>query len=195
MLFKDISHDKKTIYSLKENEKVVFFLHNREGDITFKLAGVGAEAHVFALFSLSGDMNMSSKIIQTHIAPNTKSSFIGRSILSDHSSFDWKGLVKIKKSASDSEGYQEMRNLLLSKEASALALPSLEIENNNVKCGHATTTSAPNKESLFFLQSRGFSASESEHILVDGFIRDIIEKLPIDEKEKNALTQSIFTTP
>ena len=192
MIFKDISNDKKKIYTLGENERIVFFLHNRSGDIEFKLAGTGAEAHVFALFSLSEDNRIASKITQIHLAPNTKSSLMGRSILSDRSSFDWQGLIKIKKNSFLSEGHQEMRNLLLSEEASASALPSLEIENNMVKCGHASTTSSLNKESLFFLQSRGFSESEASRILVEGFANDLFEKLPINPEQTESLFQSVF---
>jgi Fe-S cluster assembly protein SufD len=194
MKYIDISHDKKKTYTLGENEKVVFFLHNRPGDITFRLTGSGAEAHVFALFSLSGNMRIESKIMQVHLAQNTTSSLVGRSVLSGQSTFDWQGLIKIKKSAALSDGHQEMRNLLLSEEASAFALPSLEIENNAVRCGHATATSAPNKESLFFLRSRGFSESEARRILVEGFIRDIIERLPIEDAQREILFQSVNDT-
>lgn len=191
MKYIDISHDKKKTYTLGENEKVVFFLHNRPGDITFRLTGAGAEAHVFALFSLSGKTSLRSDITQIHLAQNTASSLVGRSVLSGQSTFDWQGLIKIKKSAALSDGHQEMRNLLLSEEASAFALPSLEIENNAVRCGHATATSAPNKESLFFLRSRGFSESEARRILVEGFIRNIIERLPIEDAQREILFQSV----
>ncbi len=194
MKYIDISHDKKKTYTLGENEKVVFFLHNRPGDITFRLTGAGAEAHVFALFSLSGNMRIGSKITQIHLAQNTASSLVGRSVLSGQSTFDWQGLIKIKKSAALSDGHQEMRNLLLSEEASAFALPSLEIENNAVRCGHATATSAPNKESIFFLRSRGFSESEARRILVEGFIRDILERLPIEDTQREILFQSVNDT-
>lgn len=191
MIFKDISHDKNKTYTLGENEKIVFFLHNRPGNITFRLTGSGAEAHVFALFSLSGKTALRSDITQIHLAEHTTSSLVGRSILSGQSAFDWHGLIKIKKTAALSDGHQEMRNLLLSEEASAFALPSLEIENNAVRCGHATATSAPNKESLFFLRSRGFSESEARRILVEGFIRDILERLPIEDTRREILFQSV----
>ncbi len=194
MIYKDISNDKKKIYTLKENEKVIFFLHNRDGDITFRLAGAGAEAHIFALFSLFGEMKMRSNITQTHLAQNTTSSLVGRSVLFGQSTFNWQGLIKIKKSASLSDGHQEMRCLLLSPEASALTLPSLEIENNDVHCGHAATTSTPSKEALFFLRSRGFSNPQAERILIEGFARDILERLPVHDTTKEALLQSVFQT-
>lgn len=177
MIFKDISNDKKKIYTLGENEKVVYFLHNRPGDIEFRLAGAGAEARVFALFSLSGDTKIESRITQIHLAPDTASSLVGRSILSDRSSLDWKGLIKIRKNASGSDGHQEMRNLLLSRDASALAIPSLEIENNDVRCGHASATSAPNKDSLFFLRSRGLSEPLAERMLVEGFTQSLFDEI------------------
>ncbi len=194
MKFLDISTDKKSVYTLSENEKVVFFLHNRPGDIEFRLAGSGAEAHVFAIFSLSEKMNVESKITQIHLVHDTVSSFRGRSILSDQSSFHWQGLINIRKDAAHSDGHQEMRNLLLSEDASALAIPSLEIENNAVRCGHATATSAPNKESLFFLRSRGFSETAAERMIIEGFANDILERLPLPSEEQKQLLQSILKT-
>lgn len=194
MKFFNITTEQKKIYTLKANEKCVFFLFNRPGDITFRLAGAGAESRIFALFSLSKDKKIESRITQIHAAPNTKSSLVGRSILSGRGALNWQGLVKIHKKACGSDGHQEMRNLLLSPEASALTIPSLEIDNNDVRCGHAATTSTPNKEALFFLQSRGFSHAEAERILIEGFVRDILERLPASDTLKEALLQSIFQT-
>lgn len=191
MIFTDITTDTQTTYSLKANEKRIFFLHNRPGDIEFRLAGTGSEARVFALFSLSGDTKIESRITQIHLAPDTASSLMGRSILSDRSSLDWKGLIKIEKNASGSDGHQEMRNLLLSDDASALAIPSLEIENNDVRCGHASATSAPNRDSLFFLRSRGLSEPLAERMLVEGFINDMLERLPLSAEQKESIFQSV----
>lgn len=193
MKYINISHDKKNVYILKENEKVVFFLYNRKGEITFKLAGANAEAHIFSIVSLSGTEVLQSQIRQIHSVPHAISSFIGRAIISDNASLDWQGCIHIQKNAHHSDGHQEMRSLLLSPEASTFSFPSLEIENNDVHCGHAATASAPNKDSLFFLQSRGFSEEMAQNILVEGFIQDILEKLPTNSIQKEKLLQLILT--
>lgn len=178
MKYIDITHDKKAWYRLQKNERVTFFLRNRSGDLSFELLGEHAEARVIALSTLEKKEDQTLRITQIHRAPNTKSSFVGRSVLSDAASIDWQGLIHIGKNASGSDAHQEMRNLLLSENASAIAIPSLEIETNDVTCGHATTTSTLHPDHLFFLRSRGLSRGDAEHLLIEGFTGSVLERLP-----------------
>jgi Fe-S cluster assembly protein SufD len=175
--FHDITHDTETTYRLSAHEQAVFFLWNRPGDITFELCGEGAAAHIFALFTLTGSERRASHIHQVHLAPKTTSSFTGRSLLSQESTCDWKGSLSIAKDAAQSEGHQEMRQLLLSREARASSFPSLEIKTDDVRCGHAATLSALDSEHLFFLQSRGLSESQATTLIAQGFISDLFEKI------------------
>lgn len=175
MKFIDITTDTKSIYRLKENERAVFFLFNRGGDITFDLRGDRSEAHIIALFDLGNDDLLESRITQIHRGADTRSSLSGRSILRDRASCDWQGLLSIRSSAVRSDAHQEMRHLLLSPETHASSLPSLEIEQNDVRCGHAATMSAPDQEQKYFLESRGLSPSQAEAIIAQGFIRSIVE--------------------
>lgn len=177
MQFIDITYDTKSLYRLKENERVVFFLFNRGGDITIDLRGDRSEAHIIALFDLSSDEQIISQIKQIHRGTDTTSSFIGRSLLSGKATCDWQGFLSIKKRAVRSDGYQEMKQLLLSTEAEARSFPSLEIENNEVRCGHAATMSAPDAEQMYFLESRGFSPAQAEKLIAQGFVRHIVDTI------------------
>lgn len=175
--FRDITHDTQTTYRLAADEQTVFFLHNRGGNISFELTGPRAEAHIFALFDLALDTQVDSTIHQVHVAPQTVSSFTGRSILSDQAICHWKGSLSIAKNASQSSGHQEMRHLLLSSDVKASAFPSLEIETDDVRCGHAATMSAPDPEQLFFLRSRGLSEPAAISLIAQGFSQDLFEKI------------------
>lgn len=175
--FRDITHDTQTTYRLATDEQAVFFLRNRGGDITFELTGPRAEAHIFALFDLALDNQIESTIRQVHVAPQTVSSFTGRSILSDQATCHWKGSLSIAKNASQSSGHQEMRHLLLSSDVKASSFPSLEIETDDVRCGHAATMSAPDPEQLFFLRSRGLSEPAAISLIAQGFSQDLFEKI------------------
>ena len=175
--FRDITHDTQTTYHLAADEQAVFFLRNRGGDITFELTGPRAEAHIFALFELTEDTLVDSTIHQVHLAPQTVSSFTGRSILSDQATCHWKGSLSIAKNASQSSGHQEMRHLLLSSDVKASSFPSLEIETDDVRCGHAATMSAPDPEQLFFLRSRGLSEATAIALIAQGFSQDLFEKI------------------
>jgi Fe-S cluster assembly protein SufD len=177
MRFEDISTEKQTTYRLGANEKAVFFMLNRSGNLVFELAGTGAEAHIFALFTGKGADKAGLAITQRHLAPKTVSHALIKSALSDQSSFTYDGLIRIEKKALLSDASQECRSLLLSPDASASSRPSLEILNDDVSCRHAATASSVDAEQLFFAQSRGLSKAQATELLVQGFFNDVLNKM------------------
>lgn len=174
MIFKDISHDKKKIYTLGENERVSFFLLNRSGEITFRLTAPGAEAHIYALYTGKNEDRHTLSITQHHLAPQTKSSALVKSVLDDTASFSYFGTIRIEKKASRAIATQENRNLLLSLTASVETNPTLVILNHEVICHHAATTSAPKAEQLFALASRGIPRADAIRLIAEGFQKDIL---------------------
>lgn len=177
MEFRDITNDKKTLYPLKENEQVVFFMLNRSGDITFELTGPHATAHVFAFFVGKGQKECHLNISQQHLAPHTTSRVLVKSILDDDSQFSYRGTLHIREDATLSDASQENRNLLLSPRAKASSEPALEILTSNVRCHHATTTSPLNAEQLFTLKTRGLSPKQAEQLLINGFLQSSLDSL------------------
>lgn len=188
MKFLDISHDTQNHYTLEEGEKRVFFLWNRDGEITFDLTGRDAQAHIFAFFSLNQETKKSLNIIQKHQSPNTVSHVTVKSVLHDKTECAYEGTIHIAKEASLSDASQESRTLLLSTEARSTAKPMLEILQNDVRCHHAATVSPLNQETLFFAKSRGLSEAQAADLLVNGFFDASIEKmstlLSFQEQEK-----------
>jgi len=177
MRLHDISTDTQSLYQLTENERVVFFILNRSGDITFELTGVGAEAHVFAFFIGNGKEQCHLNISQKHLAPKTISRVLVKSILDDESEFSYRGTLHIAKNATLSDASQENRNLLLSSKAHAISEPALEILTSDVRCHHAATTSPLNTEQLFFSQARGLSKAEAQSLILHGFLQSSLESM------------------
>jgi Fe-S cluster assembly scaffold protein SufB len=177
MKFKDISQDKKNLYILKKNEQCVFYMLNRNGKITFELAGENAEAHIFSFFIGKKTDKGALVITQKHIAPQTTSRALIKSVLFDESEYNFSGLIAVNKQAKQSDTSQESRTLLLSHFASASAKPSLEILTDDVKCKHSATVSSLNPETLFFARSRGLSETQATKLLINGFFNDAIEKM------------------
>lgn len=177
MKFKDISQDKKNLYTLKKNERCIFYMLNRNGKITFELAGTNAEAHIFSFYIGRKDDKGALNITQKHTAPKTTSHTIVKSVLFDESEYNFSGLITVNKQAKQSDVSQESRTLLLSPFASVSAKPSLEILTDDVKCKHAAASSSLNPESLFFAKSRGLSEKQATALLVNGFFNDSIEKM------------------
>lgn len=177
MQFRDISNDKESTYTLGEGEQCVFFMRNRLGNLVFELAGIGAEAHIFAIFTGKGDAEAELNIVQKHLAPKTVSHALIKSALSGNSSFSYQGLIRIEQDASLSDASQECRSLLLSPDASASSRPSLEILNDDVRCRHAATASSIDPAELFFAESRGLPKPLATKLLAEGFFKDVSEKM------------------
>jgi Fe-S cluster assembly protein SufD len=81
-----------------------------------------------------------------------------------------KGLVKIGKSAQETDEYLELRVLMLDKTTVATVEPELEIEANNVKAGHGASVGKVDREQLLYLMSRGISKDTAEAQIVNGWL-------------------------
>lgn len=177
MLFKNITTEKKTTYRLDTDERCVFFLFNRSGEISFELAGVGAEAHIFSFFIGKDKEKHALRITQNHLAPKTTSHMLIKSVVSDEASCTYEGTIYINKKASQSDASQESRAILLSSDAVVSMKPTLEILASDVICNHKATASPLNKEALFFAKTRGLSLSQAETLLLSGFFNDALVKM------------------
>ncbi len=196
MHFKDITTDIETIYTLTENERYVFFLFNRSGNITFNLIHKNAEAYIFAFFIGKGEEKYTLTITQNHSATHSISHTLIKSVVSDTSSCTYDGTIFIENKAINSDASQESRALLLSSDASVSMKPTLEILADDVKCSHKATASPLNSEAIFFAESRGISLPKAEKLLIDGFLNDAFEKmsiLSVDEKILSALRNKIVS--
>jgi Fe-S cluster assembly protein SufD len=76
---------------------------------------------------------------------------------------------------------QTSRNIVLSEHAKADAIPNLEIEANDVRCGHAASVGPVDEEAVFYLESRGIPAAEAERLIVTGFFQEVLDRVTIDE--------------
>jgi Fe-S cluster assembly protein SufD len=188
MKFLDITEDKKTVYTLKEQEQCVFFLWNRGDNLVFELTGKGAAAHIFAFFSLDQEDKKTLSILQHHQAPETTSHVTVKSVLRGQAECFYDGTIRIDAGAVSADASQESRTLLLSQNAKTTAKPTLEILEHDVRCHHAATVSPLNQEALFLAQSRGLSKTQAEKLLVQGFLNASLQKmstlLPSQEQEK-----------
>ncbi len=176
MNFKDITTEESSTYTLKKDEKCVFFMLNKSAELKFELAGVNAEAYIFALY-LDNTRTRDLQITQHHSARNTTSQALIRSVLGGDAVLNYKGLIHITATGNQSSAVQESRALLLSDKARHSAIPSLEILPRDVICHHKASASPLNQESLYYLQSRGLNAQESSRMLINGFLETTFEQM------------------
>lgn len=125
-----------------------------------------------------------------HNAQNTTAHYFLNAIQSGKSTVNYTGNLKISKNAQKTDSYLSHKTLLLSDDAKTTTIPSLEIQADDVKAGHSATISSLDLEQLFYLKSKGLSEEESKHMLMEGFIKELLEKI-IDTNAKEQVTLSL----
>jgi Fe-S cluster assembly protein SufD len=89
------------------------------------------------------------------------------------------GLIRVRKEARGTNAFQTNRNIKLSEHAWAESVPNLEIENNDVKCSHASAVGPVDEEQRFYLESRGVPTPIAERLVVTGFFDEVLSQLPV----------------
>jgi Fe-S cluster assembly protein SufD len=102
----------------------------------------------------------------------------GKGAVQDHARSVYTGLIRVRKSAAGTNAFQTNRNLKLSEGAWADSVPNLEIENNDVRCSHASAVGPIDPDQRFYLESRGVRPATAERLIVLGFFDEVLERLP-----------------
>jgi Fe-S cluster assembly protein SufD len=142
-----------------------------------KLAGPGSEARVTGGYAGGPGQHLDFDTIQEHAAPNTNSDLAFRGVLAAGSTAVWRGMIKVDPGAQQTDAFQESRNLLLSTEAHADAIPGLEILADDVRCTHAAAIAQVDKDQLFYLTSRGLGEAAAKALIIEGFLESLVERL------------------
>ncbi len=159
-----------------------------------KLAGPGSEARVTGGYAGGAGQHLDFDTIQEHAAPNTNSDLAFRGVLAAGSTAVWRGMIKVDPGAQQTDAFQESRNLLLSTDAHADAIPGLEILADDVRCTHAAAIAQIDKEQLFYLTSRGLDPAGAKTLIIEGFLESLVERLaegPVRDEISAALEQRL----
>ena len=128
---------------------------------------------------------------QNHNAPNTDSDLLYKGAMKHQARSVWQGMIKSKKEAQKTNGFQANRNLLLESSARADSIPGLEIEADDVACTHASTVGKVDEEELFYLMSRGIPRELALRIIVQGFFDPIMQRIPFEGVQQRIAEQVI----
>jgi len=157
-------------------------------DITSHLVGAGGDSEMLALWLGDGDQHFDYHTLQEHAAPNAHSDLLYKGALCDSAESVFRGLIRVDPGAQLTDAYQTNRNLLLSKDARAIALPSLEIEADDVRCSHGASVGQVDAAQLFYLMSRGLSRPEAERLLVLGFLDEVLQRVSVKDVRERIRT-------
>ncbi len=143
-----------------------------------KLTGRGSSAKVTGAYAGAGDQHLDYDTTQEHAADHTTSDLAFRGVLADRATSVWRGMIRVDKAAQQTDAFQENRNLLLSHQAHADAIPGLEIEADDVRCTHAAAVAQLDPDQLFYLRSRGMGEGDAQRLVIEGFVGELLERLP-----------------
>ena len=150
----------------------------------------GARGEVLSVAFAGDGMHQDAGAKVTHLAPNTSSQILSKSISKGTGRASYRGLVRINPNAHHSKSNVRCDALLLDEEARTDTYPTMRIENSQVEIGHEATVSKVGEEQLFYLMSRGLSENEAYSMIVNGFIEPITKELPMEYAvELNRLIQ------
>ena len=115
-----------------------------------------------------------------HLGKNTRSTIVSKGISAGHSQNSYRGLVKVGKNADGARNYSSCDSLLLGSLCGAHTFPYMDVQNNNAVVEHEATTSKISEEQLFYCNQRGIPQEDAVALIVGGYARNVLDKLPME---------------
>ena len=158
------------------------------------LMGEGAKGEVQSLAFAGKNQNQDTGVKIFHLAPNTKSKIVSKSISKDNGINTYRGIIKVPKNSKNAKSHISCNALLLDKNSRSDTFPKIQIEEDDVSIEHEATVSRIGEEQLFYMMARGLSEEEAKSTITNGFAEPIIKKLPMEYAlELNRLLEIEFT--
>jgi Fe-S cluster assembly protein SufB len=192
----------KNVYNLvtkraiaEENAKVEWVDGNLGSKLTMKypsiyLMGKGAHGEVLSIAFAGKDQHQDAGAKMVHVAPDTTSIIVSKSISKDGGRTSYRGLVKVYPDAHDCKSSVRCDALLMDEASRSDTYPTMEVEEKDVTIEHEATVSKVGEEQLFYLMSRGLSQAEATTMIVNGFFEPFTKELPLEYAvELNRLIQ------
>lgn len=185
--------------TLKASSRLHSWNVSKRGDLSrhsyhAQLMGENVDVSLQGLWMLKENNQAHTHVVMDHLAPHCHSIQKFKGVLSEISQSSFQGKILVRQAAQKTEAYQINNNLLLGDYAIANSKPNLEIFADDVKASHGATFAQVDEEALFYLKSRGISASEAKKLLVQGFCRDIIDQIPLPSLQEEYIAYVQNTT-
>jgi Fe-S cluster assembly protein SufD len=137
------------------------------------LAGQGGTAELLAAYLGDGAQVHDFRTLQEHGAPKTTSDLVFKGAVAGTARSVYSGLIRMRRGAKGASAFQTNRNLVLGEGAHADSVPNLDIEENDVRCSHASAVGPIDREQRFYLESRGVPPVVAERLILLGFFDDL----------------------
>lgn len=152
-----------------------------------RLEGPGSRSDMLSVSIPAREQEYDQRTFQHHVSEGAYSDLLYKNSLYDNSKTIFSGLIFVDEGAHHTDAYQTCRNLLMSDTAEANSMPGLEINADQVKCSHGSTSSQIHDDELFYLLARGIDPVRARQLIARGFSVEVVERLANEAAEELVL--------
>ena len=144
------------------------------------LRGDGSRGEFYSIAISNGYQQVDSGTKMVHLGKNTSSRIISKGIAAGRSDNTYRGLVSAHRRATNARNFTQCDSLLIGDQCGAHTVPYIEAKNASAQFEHEATTSKISDDQLFYCLQRGLSEEEAVALIVNGFVRDVLQQLPME---------------
>jgi Fe-S cluster assembly protein SufB len=144
------------------------------------LRGDGSQGEFYSIAVSNGHQQVDSGTKMIHLGRNTKSRIVSKGISAGKSQNTYRGQVSAHRKAEGARNFTQCDSLLIGHECGAHTVPYIETKTPSAQFEHEATTSKISEDQLFYAMQRGLSAEEATALIVNGFVRDVLQQLPME---------------
>jgi Fe-S cluster assembly protein SufB len=144
------------------------------------LRGDNSRGEFYSIAISNGHQQVDSGTKMLHLGKNTTSRIISKGIAAGKSNNTYRGLVTAHRKATGARNFTNCDSLLIGHDCGAHTVPYIEAKNSSAVFEHEATTSKISEDMLFYCRQRGMSAEEATALVVNGFVKDVLQQLPME---------------
>ena len=168
-----------------ENSKISWTQVETGSAITWKypsciLRGDNSSGEFYSIAISNGRQQVDSGTKMIHLGKNTTSRIISKGIAAGRSDNTYRGLVSANRRASNARNFTNCDSLLIGDKCGAHTVPYIEAKNSSAVFEHEATTSKISEDMLFYCMQRGLSQEDAVALVVNGFVKDVLQHLPME---------------
>jgi Fe-S cluster assembly protein SufB len=168
-----------------KNSKISWTQVETGSAITWKypsvvLRGDGSRGEFYSIAVSNGMQQVDSGTKMIHLGKNTTSRIISKGISAGRSQNTYRGLVSAHRKATNARNFTNCDSLLIGNQCGAHTVPYIESKTSTATFEHEATTSKISEDQLFYCMQRGLTAEESTALIVNGFVKDVLQQLPME---------------
>ena len=168
-----------------DNSKVMWTQVETGSAITWKypsciLRGDGSQGEFYSIAVSNGAQQVDSGTKMLHLGKNTSSRIISKGISAGRSQNTYRGQVSAHRKATEARNFTQCDSLLIGNKCGAHTVPYIEAKNSSAQFEHEATTSKISDDQLFYCLQRGIPEEEAIALIVNGFVKEVIQELPME---------------